>query len=411
MAESRAPVHEVSTVAHLSGRSRDERLVARAEAPASAGSRGLTATQQTLLALLSPAATSIPIADNTDWEELQLLADRLWLGARLAGLVTSQQRIPESLRKHWMQARTATLARNLFLQSEETRLRELLVKAGVEAIPLKGTSLARILTGDLAARPVTDIDLGLRSADMARSAAVLRSAGYEVLLPEALLARRSFLNGTDEHTSEVKCTRNAAGMDVVVELHWKWMPLPERVIWSSLKDYHQAGVRTLCPEQYLLFLCSHLAGGGWAGLRWLCDVADFLTTLAPQMDAARFIGLARQARLRRAVGITLALVDDFFTMRHSAFDLLLDAAARRAAQPYRLRPFQPFLTGTRAGIHRDRLRIQDNTWQRTCYAGRLLRPTHLEWLTQQGSVRPAALAWAVRAGRLAQLFSSAGGAR
>jgi hypothetical protein len=339
---------------------------------------------------------------RADWDQVAELASRLWLEPRLAVRAAENPGVPAGLRQRWLEARHFTAARNLLFQSEEQKLLQALRQAGVEAVPLKGTSLARIL-GDPAARPVTDIDLGVRAADVARAAAVLRDAGYTLSLPKALLAHRRFLAGTDEHTSEVKCTRDWAGSQLAVELHWKWLPLPEAEVWSAMQTYHPSGVRTLGLEHYFLFLCSHAAGGRWAGLRWLCDIAEFLTVLGPRMDAALCLRLARQAGLRRAVGITLALLEDFFGVRFAELERLCDARARQAAQHFCGRPFEPFISGTASAIHRDRLRVLDTPLRRMAYAGRLLRPTFQEWADPAGKLRPAPAAWALRCARLARM--------
>jgi hypothetical protein len=138
-------------------------------------------------------------------------------------------------------------------------------------------------------------------------------------------------------------------------------------------------------------------------LRWLCDIAEFLTVLGPRMDAALCLGLVRQAGLRRAVGITLALLEDFFSARFAELERLYDASARQAAQHFCGRPFEPFLSGTASAIHRDRLRVQDTPPRRIAYAARLLRPTFQEWADSAGQLRPAPAAWALRFARLAKM--------
>jgi hypothetical protein len=338
---------------------------------------------------------------HADWDQVAVLASRLWLEPRLAARAAGNRSIPADLRQRWMETRRFTAARNLLFQCEEQRLLQALQQAGVEAVPLKGTSLARIL-GDSAARPVTDIDLGVRAKDVARAAAVLRDAGYSLSLPMALLAHRSFLAGTDEHTSEVKCTRDWAGSQLAVELHWKWLPLPELEVWSAMQTHQPSGVRTLGVDHYFLFLCSHAAGGRWAGLRWLCDIAEFLSVLGARMDTSLCLSLARKAGLRRAVGITLALLEDFFGTR-SELGRLCDSRARQAAQGFCARPFEPFISGAASEIHRDRLRVQDNPLRRMAYAARLLQPTFQEWADSAGRVRPALVAWALRFSRLVKL--------
>jgi hypothetical protein len=360
----------------------------------------LGSLERALLSLLSHPAGALDA--QTDWDRLAVLAEELWLEPRLAARADANRSIPAGLRQRWLAARRFTAARNLLFQNEEQKLLANLQQCGVEAVPLKGTSLARIL-GDPAARPVTDIDLGLRAADVARASEVLRNAGYSVALPSSLLKHRSFLAATDEYTSEVKCAREWAGSHLAVELHWKWLSLPEHEVWSAMRAYQPAGVRTLGIEHYFLFLCSHAAGGNWAGLRWLCDIAEFLVVLGARMDASACMHLARKAGLRQAVGITLVLLDAFFGVRFPGLQPLCDARARRAARLYYRRPFQPFLSGTVVGIHRDRMRIQDGPAQRIAYVARLLRPTFQEWADPCGRVRPAASAWALRFVRLARM--------
>jgi hypothetical protein len=138
-------------------------------------------------------------------------------------------------------------------------------------------------------------------------------------------------------------------------------------------------------------------------LRWLCDIAEFLTVLGPRMDAALCLRLARQAGLRRAVGITLALLEGFFGARFAELERLCDARARQAAQHFCGRPFEPFLSGTASAIHRDRLRVLDSPLGRIAYAARLLRPTFQEWADSAGQLRPAPAAWALRFARLARM--------
>ncbi len=364
----------------------------------------LTATQRTLLSLVNPLGSEEPLCD-VNWTELRGTADRLWLGPRLGFQFSDHAppEIPLSLLEHWRAARRGAAAWNLLLAGKEGRVREALAAAGVEAIPLKGVSLARILHGDPAARSVGDVDLGVRPSTVARAAEVLAQIGYSVALPPSLLARRAFLRSTDEYTSEVKAACEQSGVDLLVELHWKWMPHGEDAVWSSLHLYQPAGVRTLAPEMYLLFLCSHVAGGGWHGMRWLLDVGDFLVRFGPILDAAACLRRAQQGRMTRAVGITLAFLNLYWGIRHPGLDKLRDAAAVRQAGHYRARPFTPFLTGSVASIHRDRLRLQDNAWQGLRYLGRLAFPTYQEWVTAHGQLRAAPAAWVLRAARLASL--------
>ncbi len=361
---------------------------------------GLSAAERALLSLLGSPTESLP--EPADWAAIDALAERLWLQPRLAARAADHPQVPPELRDRWLAARRSTAARNLLFQHEEANLLRRLHAAGVEAIPLKGTSLARLL-GDVAARPVTDIDLGLRAADVARAAQSLLDAGYSVALPIALLAHPPFLGGTDEFTSEVKCTLDLAGTPLLVELHWKWLPLPEPEVWRSLHSYAPSGVRSLGPEHYFLFLCSHAAGGNWAGLRWLCDIAEFLQSHGEAIDPSVCMRCARAAGLRRAAGVALELLDVLLGFRFAPLEPLRDPRVAALAARCLRSPFRPFLTGSVPAIHRDRLRLQDGPARRLAYVARLLRPTFQEWTGGSGNLRSAAAAWTLRFARLGRM--------
>lgn len=407
MTQTSAPIHRFSTSQPLTGPGHADGYVRPAQATAVARevSAFLGAAERILLSLLTSSDVR-QVPTPGDWAAVAALAENLGLAPRLAGRVAHNPSVPPELRAGWLESRRFTAARNLLFQCEEQKLLRALQHANVQAIPLKGTSLALIL-GDPAARPVADIDLGVRAADLARAAQVLREAGYAVALPAVLLAHRQFLTGTDEYTSEVKCLRDCSAVRVAVELHWKWLPLPEQEIWASLHLYQPSGVLTLSVELYFLFLCSHAAGGGWAGLRWLCDIAEFLAAHGAHLDPELCTRLACRAGLQRAVGITLALLQELFGFHFTALEPLCDAEAKLAARWFRLRPFQPFVAGTVVGIHRDRLRIQDGPARRLTYLARRLRPTFQEWVDASGELRSAPAAWALRITRLAGMSITA----
>lgn len=361
---------------------------------------GLSPSERALLSLL--CAPTEPLPEPADWAEVAALAERLWLQPRLVVRTALHPQIPAELRHRWQAARRSTAARNLLFQHEEANLLRRLHQAGIEAIPLKGTSLACLL-GDPAARPVTDIDLGVRAADVARAAQSLLVAGYSVALPVALLAHPRFLASTDEFTSEVKCALQVAGSPLLVELHWKWLPLPEPQVWRSLRSYAPSGVRSLGPEHYFLFLCSHAAGGNWAGLRWLCDIAEFLQSQGEAIDPSLCMRYARNAGLLCAAGVALELLDALLGFRFPPLEPLRNPRVASLAARYLRRPFQPFLTGTAPGIHRERLRLQDGPAHRLAYAARLLRPTFQEWVDRSGHLRSAGAAWTLRLARLGRM--------
>lgn len=363
-------------------------------------------TERTLIQLASPVGEPV-VLPGTDPDELERLAGQLRLIGRLVSRAErlSAAGVPVAWVRRWSEALRSQVVSHLLLAQEEARLLEALQSDGVEAIPLKGVSLARILDGDPAARSVTDIDLGVRCADLARAAVVLERRGYITLLPRGLLCHAAFLRSANEHTAEAVYARDRAGHQLMVELHWKVLPLPEDLIWSSLEDYAVAGprVRTLSPTLYFLYLCAHSSGHGWISLHWLCDVADFLLGFAEKIDAAKFLRHCSAARLRRRVGVTLELVEAYFGIRWEPADRLRNAQTYSTASEFLLRPLMPALSLSLVAIHRERVRLLDNGWERLLYLWQLAHPTHIEFESGQGYLRSLPMAWLVRMGRLTRL--------
>lgn len=385
-------------------------------APRSDFAPQISPAELSLLGLLSPTP-DFTLPAGTDWPAVTGLAVGLDCLPRLAALhLAALERAPnvaEKILETWWEARRQTAAHNLLLAHEERVLLGEFSTAGLQAVPLKGVSLARILRGDPASRAVIDIDLAVPPAHAARAADLLGARGYRVSLPAELLRRGDFLGSAGEKNAEITATRQLAGSELLVELHWKLLPLPEAEVWAAAHHYQAADVRTLAPDLYFLFLCEHLAGHGWAGLRWLCDVADFLLLFADEMNAARILRLIRTAGLRRRVGITLELLDAYFGLSWPALDSLGGAATRRHAARFLTRPLNRASSQTPAAHHREQLALRDNAGARLKYAAALLRPTHVEWLCRSENgdtqVRRAAAAWAYRMARLAGLSTGAAG--
>lgn len=365
--------------------------------------------ERTLIHLANPVR-DLRICGGTDWAEVDARAQSLGIVERLGSKAEelSAAGIPRAWLESWVHARRVRAACNLLLAREETDLLKALQGSGIEVIPLKGVSLARVLYRDLSLRPVTDIDLGIRLGQLARAADILEQRGYTISLPRQLLRDFAFLRSTDEHTAELTCVREQAGFHLLVELHWKVLPLPDDFIWFSLVEYGETSVpeppvRTLAPDLYLLYLCAHVSGHGWTSLRWLCDVAEFLLRFAQRIDPAQFLRHCAVTWLCHRVGSTLELIEAYFGLRWGPVDLLRNSSTRRTAEEFLLRPLTSALDISVGAVHRERLRLQDNARERLRYLWRLAHPTRTELLGRNGVLRGRPRAWVLRAARLVQL--------
>ena len=346
---------------------------------------------------------------EADWPALTVTAVRLGMLGHLARRAEafSLAGVPGSGSDACVEAWRGQAAFNLLLAHTEKDWLGVLAARGIAAIPLKGVSLSRILYGSPAVRSTTDVDFLVTAAQVSRAAEIFEDRGYKSVLPRALLSRHAFLSHTDEHTAETVYVAELGGIPVQVELHWKILPLPEKIIWNSLFEYDAAGgaVRGLSPSLYLLYLCAHLAGHGWRSLHWLADIAAFLEKFSDRMDAAEFLGHCHRARLSHRVGVTFALLEAYFGIQWQPANSLITVRARRAAEGFLRRPLEPASTPGILEVHRERMRQLDGGKDRLRYLSRLARPTREEWAREDGSLRTAAAAWAIRARRLLNLAS------
>jgi hypothetical protein len=146
-----------------------------------------------------------------------------------------------------------------------------LEEAGVEFLALKGAALLGLLYRDPAERPMTDLDLLIRRADLGRALAALAAAGVQV--PEG--GERRFWEESYHHIA----LRMGRELGVNVELHWdlelrERYPFPLDRVWKEAVPYEVAGrrLRTLAPHWHFVFGAIHLARHFYAPrLVWLID--------------------------------------------------------------------------------------------------------------------------------------------
>jgi Uncharacterised nucleotidyltransferase len=165
------------------------------------------------------------------------------------------------------------------IAGEEVRLAELLRTARIEAVFMKGATLAVLAHGSLANKASWDIDLLVDHARIDDAIDVLRDAGYAFDHPaivKADMARRFA-----KRSRESAWTNAERG--TTVELHWALVgnPLLLTGIGTGSGRQHvkiagQRTVPTFTIPDLFAFLAVHGTGHGWSRLKWLADVASLL---------------------------------------------------------------------------------------------------------------------------------------
>jgi Uncharacterised nucleotidyltransferase len=209
-------------------------------------------------------------------------------------------------------SRRASIARLQMMRiaGEEVRLAELLRDEGIEAVFVKGATLAMLAHGSLANKASWDIDLLVNHARIDDAIEVLRDAGYEFDHPafKADMAR-SFA----KRSRESAWTNLARG--TTVELHWALVDnpllLPGIGIGSARQNVKLAGSRmvpTLTTPDLFAFLAVHGMGHGWSRLKWLADIASLLDD---RFDALPELFIhARSVNAGRCAAVALLLMRD-----------------------------------------------------------------------------------------------------
>jgi hypothetical protein len=206
-----------------------------------------------------------------------------------------------------------TLARNLVTFRELEAVLRCLDGVGVPAILLKGAALAEVVYGDPGLRPMCDLDLLVRRANLPAALCALEGLGYRVaheeLRPGHMLRFRN----------ELALVRPGEG-GAVIELHWELLgPLhyqravPAGWFWQTALPMGPDGglASVLGPEAQLLHLCGHiLQHGGLEKARWLWlhDVAEVVALYHDRLDWDEVIARAQAYDLVLALRIVLGEV-------------------------------------------------------------------------------------------------------
>ena len=255
------------------------------------------------------------VRGNIDWNVVVELAKRHRLRPLLLNALESMglEAVPRPVLDQLKQARQALVVHNLLRSHELLRVLRRFREQGIEALAFKGPVLGQDAYGDVGLRPFGDLDLLLHRRDLLKAKAMLSSEGYrpDRVMDEAEEA--TYLNDQFAYGLVHE------GRGVEIELHWALthrrfaFRVDTEAVWDRSRTVTFGGepVRTLGPEDLLVFLCVHGAKHEWKQLVWLCDVAELLRR-NPGIDGARVLELARAARCERMLRLGLRLAHRWF---------------------------------------------------------------------------------------------------
>ncbi len=196
-------------------------------------------------------------------------------------------------------------ARSLWMAGELTRIWRNLESAGITAVAFKGPALAHLAYGNVTLRDSTDIDLFVPREQLGRALDLLAVDGHR---------KRSEAWDTG-FSGACEITLQRAGLDWALDLHWRFTP-PYFLSFDSGRAVERSivtgsagfAVRTLCPEDHLLYLSIHGARKGWERVRLACDIAALVARCPLDWDDVE--RQAERTRCRRALGMAVILAHD-----------------------------------------------------------------------------------------------------
>lgn len=198
-------------------------------------------------------------------------------------------------------------ARNLLLAHTLESLLDRFNKAGVDAIPVKGPTLALRAYGELAARRFGDLDILIRRGDLPAAFSCLERAGF----CPALTLDTAQLSAYARHEDDLAFV-NPAG--VLVELHWELsgLYLARPLAFDALPtapesiELLQREVRVLPEPVLLVYLAVHGSKHIWQRLEWLASLHQVAESLRRQdWDEALELAERWQCRGMLLLGSTL----------------------------------------------------------------------------------------------------------
>ena len=231
-----------------------------------------------------------------DWDRWLDAAREESLSPLLHSILRDRDWVPIGVGQRLRQAYLQSGARNALLMAELESVIDRLAAVNVAVIVLKGAALAETVYGNVALRPMVDLDLLVRWGDVQAALGVLNQAGYRFAALEAQVGV------TLAYENELMLHKSGP-LDVLLEMHWHLLDSPyyQRTIdldwfWQTARpaSFGRSQALVLGLEAQLLHLCAHLAlhhGGEW--LLWRHDVAEVVHAFPDRIDWDLVLAKAR----------------------------------------------------------------------------------------------------------------------
>ncbi len=273
-------------------------------------------TEERLLSFLraDPGGAGVAGAEvmsSTDWQDLlrtsALHGVTPLLYHRLTTFHTNAP-IPAEVIRELRRSYLQNAGRNMGLYHELGKLLGRLRQDDIPVIALKGVHLAAAVYRNIALRPMGDIDLLVKQADLLRVQERLVEQGYIASKEETGCARAHLPPYTKKGSLPVEIHFHIVGppFSLQVDVEKLWV----RARMSSIQGIE---VLTFRPEDLLLHLCMHVSfhHAFDNGIRPLFDISHTIEHYAEELDWEQLLDRSREWGVSKCVYVSLFLARRF----------------------------------------------------------------------------------------------------
>lgn len=272
-----------------------------------------------------------------NWEEV--LASAFWYGItpllyHNLNKIQENNFIPKDVMDKLKKAYHGNDARNMYLYKELKRILEAFCENGVKVIVLKGATLAKTVYGDIALRPMCDIDLLVKKVDLPYAEKIISELGY--LSKDNKSPEWYRIN---YHIHYIPLEK-----DIHVEIHWhiavkhhlfRLRNIDTNMIeswWERAKEIELFGNKTLilCPEDLVFHLCHHFLThrflnqkGNFSSRSALIQICDIFQTIKLYRDEINWIEFkytAEKYGIESLIYTTLSIAREIIEENDGIFD-------------------------------------------------------------------------------------------
>ncbi|MCC7353731.1 MAG: nucleotidyltransferase family protein [Anaerolineae bacterium] len=219
--------------------------------------------------------------------------------------LSSTVRVPASAMNTLRDLYADSMLRGMQIHRSLHQLLSMFRRGGIPIIVLKGAHLAQLIYKNVALRPMIDVDILVRKANLPRVHEMLLAMGYNVSGSQAQLEK--------EHFHYIYSPPDDG---IGVEVHWNIQQPTFQIdvdgLWERALPASIAGVEVLVlsREDLLLHLCLHVSSHhlySWFGLRAICDISETIHHYGDQIDWHVIQERSREWKASNSVYLTLLL--------------------------------------------------------------------------------------------------------